>query len=152
MTLRLEYMKESPGAIKPILALSKYIASSSLKPALREMVAVLVSKINGCYSCLDLHYEKALKYRVEEQKLRLLPHYFELDFFSETEKAALRWAENVTNVGETHVPFEAFEDVKAHFTHEEIMDLTMHIILMNSWNRLSIAFGEKPEQRKKQTV
>lgn len=40
----------------------------------------------------------------------------------------------------THAPDDLYEDVRAHFSETETVNLTMLIGAINAWNRLAIAF------------
>jgi alkylhydroperoxidase family enzyme len=69
----------------------------------------------------------------------------EAPFFTERERAALEWTEAVTLVAQTHVPDAVWEAVKPHFSEQEIADLTMLVVAINGWNRISVAFRKIPE-------
>ena len=60
--------------------------------------------------------------------------------YNERERAALAWTEAVTNVADGHVPDEVYEKVRANFTDAELVNLTLAITSVNSWNRLNVAF------------
>ena len=75
-----------------------------------------------------------------EQRLYALSAWRETPFFSERERAALDWTETVTLVADTHVPDDAFARASAEFTEQELISLTFAVIVINSWNRLSVAF------------
>ena len=47
----------------------------------------------------------------------------------------------LTNCG---VPDEVFEEARRHFSEKELADLTLHVVAINGWNRLSIAFRNTP--------
>lgn len=71
----------------------------------------------------------------------------EVPFFSKAEKAALAWAEAVTNVVENGAPRVLYDALAPHFSEQQIVDLTLIIAQMNAWNRLAISFGHLPESR-----
>jgi alkylhydroperoxidase family enzyme len=75
-----------------------------------------------------------------EQRLYVLSAREEAPFYTERERAALAWTEAVTLVADGHVPDEVFERARAHFSEEELVDLTLTIVTINGWNRLAIAF------------
>ena len=81
------------------------------------------------------------------QRLDCLVVWREAPFYTEAERAAFAWAEAVTLVAQTHVPNEAFAAVSAHFSPEEVVQLTAIIGTMNLWNRLSISFRGMPTER-----
>ena len=52
--------------------------------------------------------------------------------------------EAVTLVTEGHVPDEVFEEARGQFDDAELADLTLAVVAINGWNRLSIAFRTVP--------
>lgn len=65
--------------------------------------------------------------------------------FDARERAALAWSETVTRVAETGVPDEAYEAARAVFDEQELVDLTLAISLMNTYNRMAISFRNTPQ-------
>ena len=63
---------------------------------------------------------------------------------AERERAALAWAEAVTLVAEGHVPDEVYAEALQQFSEEELVNLTMAVVTINGWNRLSVAFRVVP--------
>ena len=147
MALRIEYLEKDPASVKPLYAMAGKVASGTLEPTLRDLVEVRISQINGCSNCVDIHIAKALRNGERQQRLDLLPYWRDLDHYSPREKAALGWAESLTLVRETHVPDQEFRSVSEHLDEQEVIDLTMLTVLMNSWNRISIAFRHLPAER-----
>lgn len=68
----------------------------------------------------------------------------ETPFYSERERAALAWAEAVTKISEGPVPDEIYDQAKEYFSEKELVDLTLAVIAINSWNRLAISFRTPP--------
>jgi alkylhydroperoxidase family enzyme len=75
-----------------------------------------------------------------EQRLYTINTWRETPFFTDRERAAFAWAEAVTKLKDAEVPDDIFEEARAHFSEEELVDLTMSVITINSWNRINIAF------------
>jgi alkylhydroperoxidase family enzyme len=46
----------------------------------------------------------------------------------------------VTRVADTHVPDEIYERVAALFNEAELVALMFAVVVINSWNRLSVSF------------
>ena len=65
--------------------------------------------------------------------------WHETPYFTPRERAALAWTEAVTRVADTRVPDDVYEDVRPHFTEEELLSLTFEVVVINGWNRLAIA-------------
>lgn len=144
MESRLNFYKTGPEAIKAILGLEQRIGQSSLEKPLIELVRLRASQINGCAYCIDLHSRDAAKAGEDARRLATVSVWHETPFFSDRERAALAWTESVTRVSESHVPDAVWDQVKPQFTPEEIVDLTLLIATINTWNRFAIAFRKLP--------
>ena len=145
MQPRLKAQNISPQAFQAMLGLETYIRKSSkLEPSLLELVRMRASQINGCAFCLDMHSKDARAAGETEQRLYTLDAWHETPFFTDRERAALAWTEAVTLVAEGHVPDEVFEEARKHFSDEELINLTLAVVTINGWNRLSIAFRAVP--------
>lgn len=144
MEARLNPYKAVPQLYSALVGLQKYVDSCGLERPLLELVRMRSSQINGCAFCLDMHTKDARALGETEQRLYLLSAWRESPFYTDRERAALEWTEAVTLVSETNVPDEVYERVKAHFTPEELVNLTAAIAMINTWNRLSVAFRAVP--------
>lgn len=140
MAIRLRNTQAASGAYQAMLKLGEYVNNCGLEHSLLRLIETRASQINGCAYCLDMHTQDARAAGESEQRLYVLPAWREAPFYSERERAALEWTEAVTLVAETHVPDEVYERVHPHFTDEELVNLTLAINAINSWNRLNIAF------------
>ena len=129
----------SSGMFRAMLHLSHEV-ESHLDRRLAELVKIRASQINGCAYCLDMHSKDARAIGESEQRLYALNAWRETPFFSDRERAALEWAEAVTLVGETHVPDDVHARVSKEFTEEELVALTLEVVVINAWNRLSVSF------------
>jgi AhpD family alkylhydroperoxidase len=120
---------------------------SGLPGELVELVYLRVSQINNCASCLDMHTRDLIKKGVKVEKLALLVQAWKEggSLFSETERAALAWAEGVTRVAETGVSDSAYKAARDVFDEKQLVDLTIAISLMNSYNRMAISFRNTPQ-------
>lgn len=146
MSHRLDYSQIAPGGVKALGGVYGYVTQSSLAPVLVDLVYLRVSQINNCAYCLDMHTRDLLKKGVKVEKLALLQAWPEAgDLFDARERAALAWAESVTRVAETGVPDAAYEAVRAVFDEKELVDLTIAIGLMNTYNRMAISFRNTPQ-------
>ena len=93
-----------------------------------------------------MHTRDLIKKGVKIEKLALVQAWAEAGpLFSEREHAALAWAETVTRVSETGVPDEAFQAARTVFEEKELIDLTIAISLVKSYNRRAISFRNTPQ-------
>ncbi len=146
MSQRLDYNQISPAGAKALAGVYSYVLQSGLSSELVEFVYLRVSQINNCAFCLDMHTRALIKRDVSIEKLALVQAWREAgDLFVEKERAALAWAESVTNVADTGVPDEEFHIAKEVFSEKELVDLTIAISLMNAYNRMAISFRNVPQ-------
>jgi len=141
-TLRLPYSQLSPDIYKGLLATKKALAASSLGLPLIELVNLRISQINGCSFCLEMHAKALRDGGAPAAKLDSLAGWRISAHFSDAERAALAWAESLTDIARTHAPDEVFEPLKAHFDDVQISDLTYAVALMNAFNRLAVSMRQ----------
>jgi AhpD family alkylhydroperoxidase len=140
MTQRLDYQKLSAAGVRAVGGVYMYVANSGLPKALVDLVFLRASQINGCAYCINMHTQDARKLGETEQRLYLLSAWHESPLYTDRERAALAWTDALTLIAETHAPDNLYEDVRAHFSEAETVNLTMLIGAINAWNRLAIAF------------
>ncbi|HEX8920128.1 MAG TPA: carboxymuconolactone decarboxylase family protein [Pyrinomonadaceae bacterium] len=144
MKQRLNYMEVGQGAARAMYGLEAYLAKCGLEQPLLHLLKLRVSQINGCAYCIDMHSKDLRAGGETEQRLYLLDAWRESPFYTDRERAALAWAEAVTLVTQGHVPDEVYEQARAQFSEEELVNLTLAVVAINGWNRLSIAFRVTP--------
>ncbi|MGH8795712.1 MAG: carboxymuconolactone decarboxylase family protein [Caldimonas sp.] len=140
MTVRIDFKSAAPDVFSAMLGLETCVRRSGLDRSLIELVRTRVSQINGCAHCLDMHTKDARAAGETEQRLHLLAAWREAPFYSATERAALAWAEAVTKLESDDVPDALYAEVRQHFDEKALVELTLAIVAINGWNRLSVAF------------
>lgn len=143
MGLRLEYWSIAPQEYRATCAVLLKLREG-LDLRLWDLVFLRVSQINGCSFCIDNHAAQALESGESARRLNLLALWRETPLFSDSERAALAWAERVTRLGDHGPSDEAFESLRAHFSDKRVVTLTLAISLINALNRLAIGFGRTP--------
>ena len=144
MRSRLDYPKVAPEAYMAMRGLEAYVRQCGLESSLIELVKIRASQLNGCAYCIDMHTKDARARGETEQRIYALSAWRETPFFTERERAALAWTEVVTLVAEGPIEGEDYEDVREQFDEKSLVDLTLAIVAINGWNRLSTAFGTVP--------
>jgi AhpD family alkylhydroperoxidase len=146
---RANWFAISPEGAKAVGALHHFVTASTALPAkLIHLVFLRVSQINGCAHCIDVHTRDVIKAGMSVETVVLVPVWHEAAYlFSEQERAALAWAEEVTRVSETHASDEAYAAAAAAFSEKDLVDLTLTIAAMNAINRLGISFRLRPRAK-----
>ncbi len=146
MTRRLDYNQVAPNGAKALGGVYGYVLQSGLPGELVDLVYLRISQINNCAYCLDMHTRELIKRGVKIEKLALVQAWEEGgSLFSDQERAALAWAETVTLVADTGVPDDAYMAARQVFDEKQLVDLTIAISLMNSYNRMAISFRNTPQ-------
>lgn len=144
METRLDFFISNPDAVKAMMGVEQQIGKGTLDHGLKELVRLRASQINGCAFCVDMHVTDARQSGETERRLATVVAWRETPFFTARERAALEWTEAVTLVSHGHVPDAVWETVRPHFDDSEIVELTLLITSINSWNRFAIAFRKMP--------
>ena len=144
MKARIDLMHVTPGVLQAMLGLGRQVRRSGLDPKLLYLVEMRASQINGCAYCLDMHSKDARAAGETEQRLYGLNAWRETPYYSARERAALEWTEALTLVSERGVPDDVYERVRAQFTEDELVHLSLAVVAINGWNRLNIAAGTVP--------
>ena len=140
MTAKLNLLTAAPDVMKAWTGASLTIAAS-LEPSLVELVKIRASQINGCANCINMHTTKARGQGETEQRIYLLSAWREAPCYTERERAALGWTDALTRLSDGHSHESAYGALKAQFSDEEQVKLTLMINIINGWNRLSVGLG-----------
>lgn len=128
------------GVMKAMHELESSLERSKLEPALRELIKTRASQINGCAYCLDMHTKDARAQGETEQRLYALNAWRETPFYTDRERAALEWTEQLTLIAENEVSDDLYARVREHFSEEEIVNLTLAVVQINGYNRFAKSF------------
>ena len=114
--------------------------SSPIEPALRSLVTVRVSQLNGCAFCVDLNSATLLRRGASLEKLAALASWRDSRLFDERERVALDYAEAMTLAGarvdEVHIGA-----LRGHFPDDAIVELTGLIAFQNLSSKFNAALG-----------
>lgn len=136
--------------VQPLIEYGTRVEAMGLEKSLLELVKIRSSQVNGCGVCLDMHSRDAVKHGETWERIVMLDAWRESSAFTPREQAALAWTESLTRLAEKGAPDHVYDAVKAQFSEEEIVALTLMINVINSFNRIGAGFHVPPlsEQRK----
>ena len=126
--------------LKSLYDIENYLSHSGLDHKLLLLIKMRASQINGCAFCLDMHTADARKRGETEQRLYLLDAWRDSPLYSDRERAALAWTEALTLLPGTRAPDDVYEALKARFSEEEQVKLSLVIVAINGWNRINVGF------------
>ena len=129
-----------PGSLGLNRKFQKFHANGiRLEPELKLMVGTLVSEINGCGFCVDLAQSEVIRENLGMEKFDALAEYQTSPLFSDRERAALAYAEEVTR--HKNVSDATFEELREHFDDREVVEITMLNAMQNFTNLVNIPLG-----------
>lgn len=137
MKQRINVHEIGQAAMRSLYPIGTHLKKSPVGQPLLDLIYMRVSQINGCAFCLDMHSKDLRATGESEQRIYALNAWRDTPFFSGKERAALAWAEAVTNC---HVPDEVYNEALNHFSGEELVDLTLGVTAINTYNRINHAF------------
>jgi AhpD family alkylhydroperoxidase len=139
---RLKYGQLAPEGLAHMRELEHYLNNGAgLEASLRELVRLRVSLMNGCEYCVGLHTSELKKVNETEERIGGIADWRGSALYTKRERAALAWAEAVTDIQDGHAQDVVYEAVTEQFTDVETVNLTLVITMINAWNRISIALG-----------
>jgi AhpD family alkylhydroperoxidase len=144
MSSRIDHTKVAPGALQAMFGLEKYLAECAIEQSLRNLIKVRASQINGCAYCIDMHWKDARAKGESEQRLYGLSAWREAPYYSDRERAALAWTEELTLIADNRVSDEFYERTRRQLSEQEVVDLTIAVVTINAWNRITISFRREP--------
>ena len=144
MKARLDPYEAAPATIKAVSALEDFVQKSGLDPRLMELLKLRASQLNGCAYCVDMHGRGARAKGESDERLLQLTVWRESPLYTDAERAALAWTEALTLLPETHAPDEVFEELRRHFSEEDVVKLPTMIGMINLWNRVGVGFRLLP--------
>jgi len=130
--------KVHPESYRGLVSLDKEVASAiaaaGLDPLLAELVKIRVSQLNGCAFCLRMHTRDALAKGETTDRLAVVAAWWEAQYFTAQERAALALAEQITLQPEP-AP-RPWDD--GSLTPEQASAVSWLAIVMNAWNRVAV--------------
>lgn len=103
---------------------------------LRFLIQVGTSMRRGCTFCSDLTKAEAVKNKVGLARFRELLDYETSEHFSEAEKAALSYAEHVSE--SNHVADVVFARLEKHFDGRQIVEIVWICAVESYFNKMAL--------------
>jgi alkylhydroperoxidase family enzyme len=133
-SIRLQNVKTDPDYVK-----------------IQQLVIIKTSALNGSAYCMSHNVPLGRKIGLSDEQIKAAQgnDYRTSPHLDDRQKAAIRWAEAVTNMT-ARDDEEAFAAMQRHFTEKQIVELTVFCGMWNYSNRLCEALHvdlERPDKR-----
>lgn len=139
MESRMSINEAEPRIYEVMDEADKLVHASDIDPKLKELVKVRVSQLNGCGYCINYHTKDARKLGETERRLYALSAWWETPFFTEEERAILKFTDEVTLIFKGGVSDETFEKVVGVLGEKKLAQLVFIISTTGTWNRIAIS-------------
>lgn len=149
MTERLNHMRQVPALTQKLTDLTFALKKGTVEQTILSFVEIRASQLNGCAFCLDMHIKQAKLHGERELRIHHVAIWRESTLFNDRERAALEWTETLTRLSPHGVSDDIYAAVRAQFTEDELVYLTYMVMVINAWNRASIAFQSVPGSQDK---
>ena len=134
--------KQHPAAYKALMQLNDMVmaaaAEAGLGERLVELVKIRASQLNGCAFCLRMHARDALEHGETADRLAVVSAWWESQYFSDEERAALQLTEQVTLISDHGKVPDHDAVVEGVLDEGQIAAVTWIAIVINSWNRVAV--------------
>ena len=141
---RISYESISEEVLRGMMKNEEYLRNCGLNVKELDLMRFRVSQINNCAYCLDMHSKEAIHAGETPLRLYSVSAWREAPYYSEREKAILEFAEALTCLPERGVDDNIYSNMQKHFSNEEIANLTLAVVQINSWNRIVSCFRPTP--------
>jgi len=127
-----------PPAVKHVMGLLLDLADEQILPKrYLEVALVVVSKINECRYCVAHHTPRLIEQGLSPESVANILEP-EIEGFDEVDMLVRDYAVQVTNSAHS-MRDRIFDDLKKHFTEEQIVELTLRTALCGFFNRFNDA-------------
>lgn len=149
MTERLNHMRQVPALTQKLTELTFALKKGTVEQTILSFVEIRASQLNGCAFCLDMHIKQAKLHGERELRIHHIAIWRESTLFSDRERAALAWTEALTRLAPEGVEDDVYAATRDQFSEDELVYLTYTVMVINAWNRASIAFRLMPGSQDK---
>ena len=111
---------------------------AGVEPAVREVVRLRTSQVNGCAYCVDMHARDARAAGLRTQQVDAVAVWRESSFFTARQRAALELAESVTLAPQTGVPGSVVQAATDALGEQATAAVLALVVVMNAWNRVGV--------------
>lgn len=135
----LQVVAHAPPMLLPYTQMAAFTqGKAALPPQLRALARHRASQLNGCAWCMDYGEHLAAELGVPAEKLARIHDYATDPAFTPAERAAIAFAEQMTQVG-GRVDDDTFAELRRHLSEREVVELTLAVAAENFFNRMNAA-------------
>ncbi|EKF54815.1 alkylhydroperoxidase [Galbibacter marinus] len=140
MEKRISIHNLEPKAYKALIGLEEYLSNTDISLTLKQLIKIRSSQINNCAFCINMHTKEALANGETQRRIFLLSAWREaLDFYTDQEKVVIEMTEEITLIHQHGLRSETYQKALKVFNENQIAQIIMAIITINTWNRIAVS-------------
>lgn len=140
MEKRINIQALEPQAYKAMFGMEAYLSKVTISKTIKELIKIRSSQINNCAFCINMHTKDALANGETQQRIFLLSAWREAsDLFTDQEIVAIEMTEEITLIHQNGLRSETYQKALQFFNENEIAQIIMAIVAINSWNRIAVS-------------
>lgn len=125
------------GSLDEVVTVAGEAADMSV--GFMHLLRLRASQINQCPYCVRLHTRDAMASGETSDRISLVSAWRDTEYFDDKERAALALVEAITLIADGQVPDAVYAEAAAVLTEQEIAAVESLAVVINAWNRFSIA-------------
>lgn len=138
-------MAHRPKVLKHFLSFyASVMADGTIEAKYKELAYLKVAQLNGCEYETRAHTAAAKKAGVTDEQIREMDFFHRSHAFEEKEKAILLYTERMTR-GASAMRDRTLQEMRKHFSEDQIVELTLVIAIANFTNRFNDALQVEPD-------
>lgn len=141
---RITYQELPAGMFDKLMTIEEFISKSTVEYHLTELIKLRVAQLNGCAYCVDMHHKELKNLGEDDLRLSSLCVWEETPYFSDQERAVLKFTEALTQLSAAPIADEVYNPLLQYFNKEEVSYITLIIAQINTWTRLMKTFRFVP--------
>ncbi len=122
---------------------------SRLDPQVRELGILRTGFVKGSQFVYSQHCKAARRFDLSEEKIAAIRHWQVADVFDAAERAVLAWTDALI-LQDGRASDELFDALHRHFSDEDILELTYHVMCYNlhavSCKALRLEYDDVPDR------
>lgn len=137
----------APEVRAALMVMNEKVVARSITAGIPDgfshLLRLRASQINGCAFCVRMHARDAAAAGETADRIAVSAAWRDSAYFSAKERAQLALVEAITLIHDGNLPDMVYREAAEVLTEEEIVAVQLLAIVINAWNRLSIA--SRPE-------
>lgn len=115
------------------------IKDAGIQDGFAHLLKLRASQINQCAFCIRMHTQDAIQSGESIDRISLLNAWYETEYYTLSERAALKLIEGITHITDHQLNNESYAQAHEVLSAQQISAIEWLAIVINTWNRIAIS-------------